>query len=40
VQISWVAANLIRVAPKRCDTGELAYPYHGALDKDAYSHKR
>jgi hypothetical protein len=31
VQISWMDANLIRVAPKHRDIGGLAYPYRGAF---------
>jgi hypothetical protein len=36
VQISWMDANLIRVAPKHRDIGGLAYPYRGAFDQNAY----
>jgi hypothetical protein len=36
VQISWMDANLIQVAPKRRDIGGLAYPYRGAFDQNAY----
>jgi hypothetical protein len=35
VQISWIDANLIRVAPKCRDMGGLAYSYHGAGGRKA-----
>jgi hypothetical protein len=31
VQISWMNANLIRLAPECCDMGGPACPYRGAL---------
>jgi hypothetical protein len=40
VQISWMDANLIWVAPKYHNTGGPADPYHGALGRNAYFWKR
>jgi hypothetical protein len=40
VQISWIDANLIRVAPKCRDIGGLAYPYRGARGRKAYLPRR
>jgi hypothetical protein len=40
VQISWMDASLIQVAPDCRDTGGLAYPYHGALGWEAYLSRR
>jgi hypothetical protein len=36
VQISWVDASLIQVAPECRDMGGLACPYRGALGCEAY----
>jgi hypothetical protein len=36
VQISWMDANLIRVAPECRDTSGIACPYRGALGWEVY----
>jgi hypothetical protein len=36
VQISWMDASLIWIAPECRDTGGLACPYRGALGWEAY----
>jgi hypothetical protein len=38
VQIFWMDANLIRVAPECHDVGGPACPYRGALKQNVYSH--
>jgi hypothetical protein len=40
VQIFWMDASLIRVAPECCDTGGLAYLYRGALGWEVYLSRR